>query len=386
MLNTKAHIILVVSFLCLLTTAEVDIEKVSQKVSDKYVEKQISKSTVLPPCQACKALVGSFSKGMERTARNKFDGGDAAWEEEKMKSYRNSEVRLVEIQEKLCTDLEKGEDQCHKLVEDAEPFIEDWWFNKQQDTDLYDFLCIESIKSCCPSEHYGPECKPCPGYPDRVCSSNGRCKGNGTRKGNGACACDSGYTGSVCDSCADGYYQAYKDDKYVLCSPCHVSCQGACTQAGPKGCLACKIGYRMDAEHGCMDMNECSIDDHGPCGSNQFCVNNDGSYSCLDCDRACNGCDGDGPDNCFSCSKGYFMNEQMCVDEAQYSRDRHVVFARYAVYGGLTIATCIIFQNNQKVAFGIGLAVALYIAASEHFISQSNQNAGPKLPMGDASM
>lgn len=48
---------------------------------------------------------------MDRTARNKFDGGDAAWEEEKMKSYRNSEVRLVEIQEKLCTDLEKGEDQ-----------------------------------------------------------------------------------------------------------------------------------------------------------------------------------------------------------------------------------------------------------------------------------
>lgn len=50
-------------------------------------------------------------QGMDRTARNKFDGGDAAWEEEKMKSYRNSEVRLVEIQEKLCTDLEKGEDQ-----------------------------------------------------------------------------------------------------------------------------------------------------------------------------------------------------------------------------------------------------------------------------------
>lgn len=75
------------------------------------------------------------------------------------------------------------------------------------------------------------------------------------------------------------------------------------------------------------------------------------------------------------------------TDEAQYSRDRQVVLTRYAVYGGLTIATCIIFQNNQKVAYGIGLAVALYIAASEHFISQSNQNAGPKLPtLNDASM
>lgn len=31
-----------------------------------------------------------------------------------------------------------------------------------------------------------------------------------------------------------------------------------------------------------------------------------------DCDRSCNGCDGDGPDNCFACAKGYFMNDNMC--------------------------------------------------------------------------
>lgn len=383
MKEAKGCTLIIICILSLLTTAEIDVEKVSKKVADKFVEKQISKSTVLPPCQACKALVGSFSKGMDRTARNKFDGGDTAWEEQNMGSYRNSEVRLVEIQEKLCQDLDKGEDQCHKLVEEAETYIEEWWFHKQQDTDLHDYLCIESLKSCCPSDHYGPECSPCPGYPDRVCSNNGRCKGNGTRKGNGACACDAGYTGPMCDSCADGYYQAYKDEKVVLCSPCHVSCQGSCTQAGSKGCLACKAGYVMDVDQGCMDINECVVDDREPCGSNQFCINNEGSYSCLDCDRSCNGCDGDGPDNCFACAKGYFLNDNMCQDEAQYSRDRHVVIARYAVYAGLTVATCIIFQNNQKVAYGIGLAVALYITASEHFISQSNQNAGPKLPLND---
>lgn len=66
--------------------------------------------------------------------------------------------------------------QCHKLVEEAETYIEEWWFKKQQDTDLHDYLCIESLKSCCPSDHYGPECTPCPGYPDRVCTNNGRCK------------------------------------------------------------------------------------------------------------------------------------------------------------------------------------------------------------------
>lgn len=48
---------------------------------------------------------------MERTSRGKFEGGDADWEEKKLRSYSNSEVRLVEIQEKLCSDVSKGEDQ-----------------------------------------------------------------------------------------------------------------------------------------------------------------------------------------------------------------------------------------------------------------------------------
>lgn len=34
-----------------------------------------------------------------------------------------------------------------------------------------------------------------------------------------------------------------------------------------------------------------------------------------DCDRSCNGCDGDGPDNCFACAKGYFLNDNMCQGE-----------------------------------------------------------------------
>lgn len=50
---------------------------------------------------------------MDRTSRGKFEGGDADWEEKKLRSYANSEVRLVEIQEKLCTDVSKGEDQVN---------------------------------------------------------------------------------------------------------------------------------------------------------------------------------------------------------------------------------------------------------------------------------
>lgn len=66
----------------------------------------------LPPCSACKLLVSSFERGIERTSRGKFEGGDAAWEEKNQgKGYATSEVRFVEIQEKLCTDVDRGQSQ-----------------------------------------------------------------------------------------------------------------------------------------------------------------------------------------------------------------------------------------------------------------------------------
>ena len=48
---------------------------------------------------------------MERTARNKFEGGDTDWEEKNMGSYKTSEVRLIEIQERLCSEVERGQIQ-----------------------------------------------------------------------------------------------------------------------------------------------------------------------------------------------------------------------------------------------------------------------------------
>lgn len=48
---------------------------------------------------------------MEKTATGKFEGGDAHWEESKLRKYQNSEIRLVEIQEGLCSDLSEGKDQ-----------------------------------------------------------------------------------------------------------------------------------------------------------------------------------------------------------------------------------------------------------------------------------
>nr|CAD7201138.1 unnamed protein product [Timema douglasi] len=114
---------------------------------------------------------------MERTSRGKFEGGDAAWEEERLKSYSTSEVRLIEIQENLCADIKDGINQCHFLAEENEQLLEEWWFNKQmEEPDLFKFLCINTLKHCCPENHYGMECKACPGFPDNVCNKNGKCK------------------------------------------------------------------------------------------------------------------------------------------------------------------------------------------------------------------
>lgn len=269
------------------------------------------KATKLPPCKACSELVQSFLEGMKRTERNKHDGGDAAWEEERLGSYKTSEIRLVEIQEKLCTDLKRGEDQCHQLAEDNEALFE-WWF-KNQDEDLHKYLCIDQLKVCCPEGFYGPQCDPC-----TDCKGNGKCKGTGTRKGNGKCACDTGYEGESCSKCAVQFYESFKDESKLLCSSCFKACgDTGCTGAGPQNCLNCRTGWRMQNDDdikaaGCQDIDECYEQKH-PCSRNQFCVNSEGSFSCLDCDKSCIGCSGDGPDLCDQCAIGFELRDGMCL-------------------------------------------------------------------------
>lgn len=172
-------------------------------------------------------------QGMERTARGKHDGGDAAWEEANLGSYKRSEIRLVEVQESLCKEVLRGEDQCHALAETNEALIEEWWFRQQEaNDDLHSWLCVDRLQVCCPAGHYGAKCAKC-----ADCGGNGKCKGDGTRKGNGKCACDDGYQGESCNGCDNQHYESYRDDTKLLCSVCHVACgdEGGCTGAGPKG-------------------------------------------------------------------------------------------------------------------------------------------------------
>ncbi|XP_046460090.1 cysteine-rich with EGF-like domain protein 2 isoform X1 [Daphnia pulex] len=339
-----------------------------------------NKAHILPPCQACKSLVESFKKGMERTSRGKFEGGDADWEEKKLRSYANSEVRLVEIQEKLCSDLSKGEDQCHNLAEAHESLIEDWFLNHQKlHGDLHHWLCIKKLKVCCPDHHYGPECLPCPGSsPEMECSSNGKCKGSGTRKGNGKCVCDAGYSGELCQQCASGFYDSYRDDKKVLCSACHRSCKDVCTQAGPKGCLTCNDGWFMDTEQGCSDIDEC-LTNKTACNDNSFCVNSPGSHTCINCDKACKGCVADGPDNCVECAENYELKEGVCKGPKSWSQSWQGSSLRYLTYLGMCLSTCIIFQSSTTLAALVGVCVAAYISLSEYSINTEDPNSANPL-------
>ncbi|XP_039297536.1 cysteine-rich with EGF-like domain protein 2 isoform X1 [Nilaparvata lugens] len=331
-------------------------------------QKEEVKNVKLAPCQLCRTLVDSFKKGIEKTEKGNFEGGDSAWEEERRLVYAKSEVRFVEIQERLCSEVERGQAHCQSTAELWEHHLENWW-NHHQDKDLYDWLCIETVEDCCPTNHYGRSCSPCLGYPNNVCSGNGRCKGNGTRKGNGECKCDNGYDGTLCDKCAIGYYVSYQDELKLLCSKCHTSCDGECTQAGPKGCLKCKSGWMMSSEGGCLDIDECISDSgSGPCSNQQFCINKEGSYTCLACDPACDGCNGDGPDMCTRCAQGFILKDNLCVDGPSWDNEGAGQTTRYITYLGLCIATFIIFQKNPIIASFIGILVGIYITVSEYML------------------
>ncbi|GAB0095505.1 cysteine-rich with EGF-like domain protein 2 [Sergentomyia squamirostris] len=339
------------------------------------------KNAKLPPCRACRVLVNSFEDGMRKTERNKHDGGDAAWEEERLGSYKTSEVRLVEIQESLCNDVTRGSSQCHNLAEDNEHLIEEWWVKHQtEEPDLFQYLCIDQLAVCCPNLHFGPNCEPC-----SDCHGNGQCKGNGTRKGNGKCLCDAGYAGEACTECALQYYEAFRDESKILCSPCHVACLNGtgCRGAGPRNCNSCAKGWATlsgGEKQGCIDVNEC-LEVRNACQRNQFCVNTEGSHTCINCDRSCNGCSGDGPDLCNTCADGYELRDGLCTDTAGEKREHYVTMTRYLTYLGLCIATCVIFQSSTWIASLVGLAVALYISVSEYWLSGSTtKGTSPTIP------
>ncbi|XP_028907238.1 protein disulfide isomerase CRELD1 isoform X1 [Ornithorhynchus anatinus] len=261
------------------------------------------------PCQTCRGLVNSFSKGLERTVRENFGGGNTAWEEEKLAKYKDSETRLLEVLESVCS---KSDFECHRLLEQSEELVETWWFHKQQQApDLFQWLCMDSLKLCCPPGTYGPSCLACAGGSEHPCSGNGHCDGEGTRAGSGRCDCRPGYGGPACAQCGDGYYEVVRNTSHLVCAACFVSC-ARCSGPEESSCLRCKQGWVLH-DHKCVDIDECGTE-LASCRDDQFCVNTDGSYECRDCAKACAGCMGAGPARCKRCSRGYQRDGVKCLD------------------------------------------------------------------------
>ncbi|KAM4615065.1 cysteine-rich with EGF-like domain protein 2 [Polymixia lowei] len=271
-------------------------------------------------CSTCREITDNFNKGLDRTTKQNFGGGNTAWEERKLSKYETSEIRLVEIIEGLC---DSSSFECNRMVEEHEEHFETWWFKrKTKHPDLHKWFCIDTIKVCCPKGTFGPDCNACVGGSERPCHGNGACGGDGTRGGNGKCSCDHGYEGDFCLDCIDGYFNEVRNDTFSMCTECHASCK-TCTGGTSQDCDECKEGFEEDEEEACVDVDECS-GEHPPCDEDQYCLNTDGSYSCKACDKVCVGCTGAGPATCRACASGYQDVEGTCTDIDECSQPEPV--------------------------------------------------------------
>ncbi|TEA42548.1 hypothetical protein DBR06_SOUSAS1610033 [Sousa chinensis] len=115
-------------------------------------------------------LAERAEQGLERTIRDNFGGGNTAWEEEKLSKYKDSETRLVEVLEGVCS---KSDFECHRLLELSEELVESWWFHKGLPPGIRaarTLVCPlpspDCAKACLGCMGAGPgRCKKCsPGY------------------------------------------------------------------------------------------------------------------------------------------------------------------------------------------------------------------------------
>ncbi|KRX45710.1 ATP-dependent RNA helicase SUPV3L1, mitochondrial [Trichinella murrelli] len=241
-------------------------------------------------CDTCRFLARSFEKGFNDTNKSHFEGGNTAWENENLGKYSTSETRFIEIMELICSKKSKDvkeeskiknlESKCHAMAEEHEETLETWYYHNQKKyPDLFDWFCIRTVKVCCPDNTFGASCAPCPGDPKRPCFGNGICEGSGSRFGSGKCKCHRGYQGKLCRHCDSNFFKVHSNETYILCQPCHESCKGGCSGEGPRECNSCRVGWIMDEDTGCKDIDEC---ESSPC-TDQFeiCENTPGSYKCV---------------------------------------------------------------------------------------------------------
>ncbi|KAF7638189.1 hypothetical protein Mgra_00002417 [Meloidogyne graminicola] len=234
-------------------------------------------------CKICRVLTKTFLEGLIKTENLHFGGGNTDWEEKKLGKFKTSETRFVEIMEHICHSEDKDDRfRCHSLAETNEELLEEWFYSRQEaDPSLEIFLCVKMLSYCCDFGYFGPKCSPCPGFKEsgKSCFGRGLCDGEGNKSGNGTCSCHRGYTGKSCNNCDSSSFPISQNSTFIECHECFDGCGSGCTYAGPKGCNACRTGYKM-TDDGCQDVDECK-ETEGICQKeNEICVNLQGSYEC----------------------------------------------------------------------------------------------------------
>ncbi|KFD73057.1 hypothetical protein M514_00186, partial [Trichuris suis] len=184
-----------------------------------------SENDIPDHCDVCRIVASGFLKGLKKTEASHFAGGNTDWEDKHLGKYAESETRFIEILEMACPEkydhpgmsVKKTEAKCHSMIEQQEELLEKWFYRLRISIpDLFQWLCIDQMKVCCPRNRFGPECTSCPGDTSRPCFGNGACHGSGTRFGTGKCVCHAGYQGKLCRKCAHNYYAVHENQTHSV--------------------------------------------------------------------------------------------------------------------------------------------------------------------------
>ncbi len=127
------------------------------------------------------------------------------------------------------------------------------------------------------------------------------------------CQCETGYEGPLCDHCASGYVQnglvcelENPEDPCLPENPCTTEHQTRCeeTDDGNYECL-CDAGYH-DESGSCVEDTECDPDT--TCSGHGSCVTDDEGFSC-DCNQGYWG------EHCDQCDSGYIWDDDVCIPD-----------------------------------------------------------------------
>ncbi|KRX23625.1 ATP-dependent RNA helicase SUPV3L1, mitochondrial [Trichinella nelsoni] len=327
-------------------------------------------------------------QGFNDTNKSHFEGGNTAWENENLGKYSTSETRFIEIMELICSKKSKDvkeeskiknlESKCHAMAEEHEETLETWYYHNQKKyPDLFDWFCIKTVKVCCPDNTFGASCAPCPGDPKRPCFGNGICEVMNNIVSNFRAVEavldreNVNVTGDIRENCADIVTVIFSKSIptkrifcvnvrlkcavtlfNICCTACHESCKGGCSGEGPKECNSCRVGWIMDEDIGCKDIDEC---ESSPC-TDQFekCENTPGSYKCV-------------------CAEAFRREDGVCIPDPDVPRPKPVFFGllaqqvlRYASYFGLLLSFLLILLRPKTpliVLFTCSLVIIALIEA-----------------------